>query len=133
METPFKSLDINSLPADVKSYIYQTILEFEPYTTPETVVSVVARDPLKIASQLQAEGREFPRAELAQMYRISICLMEDGAKIEQEGLATNIYEAIRIAKERLINILIEIQNNVVSTQDRTVHINSILQQTDTIH
>lgn len=134
METPFKSsFDLNNVTPEVKSYIYQTILEFEPYTTPETVVAVVAKDPLKLISQLEADGQDCDRTELKRMYRISISLMEDGAKIEEEGLAEDIYDAIKMAKEKLIAVLSEIQDNVVSSQDRTVQINSILQHSGTIH
>ncbi len=134
METPFKSsFDLSNVTPEVKSYIYQTILEFEPYTTPETVVAVVAKDPLKLISQLEADEQHCDRTELKKMYRISISLMEEGAKIEEEGLAEDIYEAIRIAKEKLVAVLNEIQDNVVSSQDRTIQINSILQHSGTIH
>ncbi len=134
METPFKSsFDLSNVSPDVKSYIYQTILEFEPYTTPETVVAVVAKDPLKLITQLEADGQDYDRVELKSMYRISISLVEDGTKIEEEGLAENIYDAIKIAKDKLVAVLSEIQDSVVSNQDRTVQINSILQHTSTIH
>lgn len=134
METPFKSsFDLSNVSPEVKSFIYQTILEFEPYTTPETVVAVVAKDPLKLISQLEADGQDYDRTELRQMYRISISLMEDGAKIEEEGLAEDIFEAIKMAKEKLIKVLSEIQDSVVSNQDRTQQINSILQHSGTIH
>jgi ribosome-associated translation inhibitor RaiA len=134
METPFKSsFDLSNVSPEVKSYIYQTILEFEPYTTAETVVAVVAKDPLKLISQLEADGQDCDRTELKRMYRISISLMEDGAKIEEEGLAEDIYDAIKIAKDKLVAVLSEIQDSVVSSQDRTVQINSLLQHSGTIH
>lgn len=134
METPFKSsFDLSNVSPEVKSYIYQTILEFEPYTTSETVVAVVAKDPLKLISQLEADGQDYDRVELKKMYRISISLTEDGAKIEEEGLAEDIYDAIKIAKEKLVSVLSEIQDSVISNQDRTMQINTILQQSGTIH
>jgi ribosome-associated translation inhibitor RaiA len=134
METPFKSnFDLSHVSPEVKSYIYQTIMEFEPYTTPETIVAVIAKDPLKLISQLEAEGTDYDRVELKKMYRISISLSEEGAKIEEEGLAENIYDAIRIAKDKLVKVLSEIQDNVISNQDRTIQINGILQHTGTVH
>jgi hypothetical protein len=134
METPFKSnFDISHVNPDVKSYIYQTIMEFEPYTTPETVVAVIAKDPLKLISQFEANGTSYERSNLKKMYRISISLSEDGARIEEEGLSENIFEAIRIAKEKLIKVLSEIQDSVISNQDRTIQINGILQHAGTIH
>jgi ribosome-associated translation inhibitor RaiA len=134
METPFKSsFDLSNVSPEVKSYIYQTILEFEPFTTPETVVAVVAKDPLKLISQLDADGEDFDRTELKRMYRISISLVEDGTKIEEEGLAEDIYDAIKMAKDKLIAVLSEIQDSAISSQDRTVQINTILEHSGTIH
>jgi hypothetical protein len=134
METPFKSsFDLSNVSPEVKSYIYQTILEFEPFTTPETVVAVVAKDPLKLISQLEADEQDCDRTELKKMYRISISLVEEGTKIEEEGLAEDIYDAIKIAKDKLIAVLGEIQDSVISSQDRTVQINTILQHSGTIH
>lgn len=134
MQTPFKSsFDLSNVSPEVKSYIYQTILEFEPFTTPETVVAVVAKDPLKLISQLDANGDELDRKELKKMHRISISLVEDGTKIEEEGLAEDIYDAIKMAKDKLIAVLSELQDSAISSQDRTVQINTILEHSGTIH
>ncbi len=134
METPFKSsFDLSNVSSEVKSYIYQTILEFEHFTTPETVVAVVAKDPLKLVSQLDAAGEDYDRKELKKMHRISISLVEDGTKIEEEGLALDIYDAIKMAKDKLITILTEMQDSAISNQDRTMQINTILEHSGTIH
>lgn len=134
MDTPFKSrLDLNNVSQEVKSYIYQALLEFEPYTTENTLISVVAKDPLKLLPQYEAEGKEVNTKELKAKYRISISLSEDGSKIEEEAVADSIIEAVRIAKDSLLSTLNQIQNDAISNQDRTVQINSILQQTGTIH
>ncbi len=134
MDSPFKShFDIENLSSEVKSYIYQTIQEFEPFTTPNTLVTVVARDPLKLIPTLEAEGKEFNTKELRAKYRIAISLSEDGSKIEEEAVADSLIEAIHLAKEKLMKTLSEIQDSAISNQDRTIQINSILQQTGTIH
>lgn len=134
MDSPFKShFDIENLSSEVKSYIYQTIQEFEPFTTPNTLVTVVARDPLKLIPTFEAEGKEFNTKELRAKYRIAISLSEDGSKIEEEAVADTIIEAIHLAKEKLMKTLAEIQDSAISNQDRTIQINSILQQTGTIH
>lgn len=126
METPFTSqLDVQNVDPEVKSYIYQAISEFEPYCTPETQVAVISKDPLKLISHFEATGEEFDRTDLRKMYRISITLSEDGTKLEEEGLHESIYEAIRIAKEKLLKVLSEIQDNVISNQDRAIQINSV--------
>ncbi|PIS11607.1 MAG: hypothetical protein COT73_03040 [Bdellovibrio sp. CG10_big_fil_rev_8_21_14_0_10_47_8] len=133
METPFKSqLNLEDVDPEVKSFIYQTIMEFEPFTTPDTVVAVIAKDPLKLITQLEADGVNYDRTELRKMYRISISLSEDGARIEEEGLHESIFEAIKIAKDKLVKVLSEMQDSAISSQDRTVQINSALQN-GTVH
>ena len=34
---------------EIKSYIHQQIVDFNPFITPETLIVVVARDPLRLA------------------------------------------------------------------------------------
>ncbi len=127
MKTPLNSrLDLENVSPEVKSYIYQTISEFEPFSTPETVIAVLAKDPLKLITQLEADGVNYDRTQLKKMYRISISLTEEGAKIEEEGLHEDIYEAIRIAKDKLLKALTEIQDDVISNQDRHMQINEAL-------
>ncbi|MFN8847694.1 MAG: hypothetical protein ACK5W9_12660 [Bdellovibrionales bacterium] len=111
---------------EIRSFVYQQILEFEPYVTPQTVVAVIARDPMKLAQKMEAAGENVDRHEFSQMYRIAIILKEDGTKIQEEALHRDIYSAIRIAKEKLITKLQEIQDRIISPSDRVQQINSAL-------
>ncbi len=112
---------------EVKSFIYQNISEFEPYITPETVITVVARDPKKLALQYETDGVEFDPDELKKMYRIAISLKEGDSKIEAEAVHKDIYMAISMAKDNLMRKLVAIHDSVVSQQDRIVEINHFLQ------
>lgn len=112
---------------EVKSFIYQQIVDFEPFVTPQTVVAVVARDPRKLAIQYETEGKEFTREGLKKLYRIAIVLNEGDAKAEAEGVHEDIFEAIKLAKQHLMQKLIAIQDSVVSQQDRIIEINHYLQ------
>ncbi len=127
MQTPFKHDDLlENVDPEVKSYICQVLMELEPYTTPETVITVTAKDPLKLISKFEADGVEFERTELKKMHRISISMAEDGAKVEEEGLHEDIFMAIRSAKDKIAKTLSEIQDNVISSQDRQSQINTAL-------
>ncbi len=112
---------------EVKSFIYQQIADFESFVTPETVVQVVARDPKKLALQYETEGREFNPADLPKLFRIAIILTEGDATVQAEGVHEDIFEAIKAAKDNLFSQLIEIQDSVISQQDRLVEINHFLQ------
>lgn len=130
MQTPFKTLShIDEVDPEVKSYICQVLMDLEPFTTPETLITVTAKDPLKLISQFEAEGIEYKKSSLKKMHRISICLEEDGAKIQDEALHEDIFSAIRLAKEKLVKTLEEIQDNMISNQDRHAQINTALKNT----
>ena len=122
-ETPYQQ-GLENVAPEVKSYIYQAISEFEPFTTEATTVSVIARDPLKLITRFEADGIDFDHTKLKTMYRIAISLSEDGGKIEEEGLNEDVYLAIKQAKDKLIKTLTEIQDQVISNSERKVQINS---------
>jgi hypothetical protein len=112
---------------EVKSFIYQQISEFDQFVTPETVVTVVSRDPKKLALQYETEGKEFTKQQLSKLYRIAILLTEGKTKLEAEGINENIFEAVRMAKDSLMQKMLLIQDSVVSHQDRLIEINHYLQ------
>lgn len=112
---------------EVKSYIYQQIVDFEPFVTPQTVVAVVARDSNELSVQYETEGKEFSQEDLKNLYRIAIVLTDNGTSVEAEGVHEDIYEAIKLAKDNLLKELISIQDSVISQQDRIIEINHYLQ------
>ncbi|NUN04575.1 MAG: hypothetical protein HUU57_02325 [Bdellovibrio sp.] len=112
---------------EVKSFIYQQIVDFEPFVTPQTIVAVIARDPKKLALQYETEGKEFSKEDLKKLYRIAISLKEGDTTIEAEGVHRDIFQAIKMAKDNLIKELVDIQDSVVSSQDRLIEVNQYLQ------
>jgi ribosome-associated translation inhibitor RaiA len=123
------AIELNEDSPEVKSYIYQQITEFETYITPQTVISVISKDPKKLALQYEADGKEFDLEVLRSHFRISISLSEGDAKITAEGVDKNIFTAVRLAKEELLKKLIAIQEDVVSQQERNMAIHHALQNT----
>lgn len=112
---------------DLKSFVYQQIAEFQPYVTPSTIAAVIARDPQKLAMEFEAKGQWRSTSQLALLHRVSIRLKDGDSSIQQEAHHENIYEAIRLAKEKLLLRLDEIQDKVVSKKDRIDEINQALQ------
>lgn len=139
------TLDLIENDPEIKSYIYQQIQEFNTFVTPETLVMVIARDPLgrykesapeTISSDLddeqnlmslfedEEEGEDFIAEEditdemRKSRYRIAVVLKDGEHAIEAESFNDDIFEAIRLSKEALIQKLIEIQEEIESPQDR---------------
>lgn len=119
---PTKKLIENN--ADVKAFIYQQIVEFESFVTPDTKITVVARNPRRLMPQFENPA---DAEYLKSSHRIAVVLVEDGASIEAEGVHPNIFTAITMAKENLMIKLLEIQESVVSSQERQMAINQALQ------
>lgn len=122
------TLDLLEADPEVKSYIYQQILDFNPFVTPETLVMVLARDPSSsYSSQLEGEEREEMEEYIHHeeesiaagfKYRLAIILKDGDSSIEAEAFDNDIFEAIRLAKENLIAKLIEIQEEIENPVDR---------------
>jgi hypothetical protein len=126
------TLDLLETDPEVKSYIYQQIVEFNQFVTPETLVMVIARDPaLSYSAEIAASYNEdenedrhdYDLEEEAAIaknhsYRIAIVLKDGEASIEAEAFNDDVFEAIRQAKEKLLARLIEIQEEMENPQDR---------------
>ena len=125
------TLDLIENDSEVKSYIYQQIMDFNPFVTPETLVMVIARDPNGVyTAQSPDEAVDTEEADSSVTnlkYRIAVVLKDDDTSIEAEAFDDNIYEAIRLAKENLLGQLIEIQNEIENPQER---INAIPQASE---
>ncbi len=118
-------LDLNDVNPEVLSYVYQSLMEFQPYTTESTEMAVIAKDPLKLLKGADPETLP-PRKQLKKMFRISITLSDQGTKIEAEGLDADIFVAIRIAKDKLLRELESIHDSVVSASERNQQIQTAM-------
>ncbi|MGZ3774943.1 MAG: hypothetical protein ACXVCY_09770 [Pseudobdellovibrionaceae bacterium] len=127
MTLPNPTVELIEHNPEVKSFIYQQIVDFEPFVTPQTTVTVVARDSNELSLQYEAEGKEFSSEDLKNLHRIAIVLTENGTSVEAEGVHQDIFQAIKAAKENLLKELITIQDSVISQQDRIIEINHYLQ------
>ena len=124
------TLDLLETDPEVKSFIYQQIVDFNPFVTPDTLVMVIARDPhatySSAAEEAEDEDTDFTdysddeseAVEENYKYRIAIVLKEGDSSIEAEAFNDDIFEAIRLAKEALVARLLEIQEEVESPSDR---------------
>ncbi len=124
------TVDLLETDPEIKSYIYQQILDFNPFVTPETLVLVVARDPSGVYDHDDTlgpadENMDFSISQFK--YRIAIILKDGESSIEAEAFSNDVFEAIRLAKEKLVVRLLEIQEEMEKPADR---IKAILEATD---
>lgn len=107
------SLPIEESP-EVKSFIYQQIVDFEPFLTESTMVSVVSK------FDENEKRRSGPLR-----HNIQFSINENGVTLAEEGSSENIFEAILEAKNKLYRKLILLQESAISQKERLAHIQSI--------
>lgn len=122
------TVDLLESDPEIKSYIYQQILDFNPFVTPETLVMVIARDPkamypseLSNEEDLDLTDYKQPEQEASAVeykYRIAVILKDGDSAIEAEAFHDDVFEAIRLAKEKLVTRLVEIQEELENPSDR---------------
>lgn len=103
---------------EVKSFIHQMTVDFLPFVTPTTVISVVAKDATLLHKKLKKSGKSVSKEKLAEYHRIQLSLIDQGTSISAEGLDKNIFVAMKKAKDKMVAHLAQIQNSVMTEQER---------------
>jgi hypothetical protein len=110
--TKFK---IDESSPEVKSFIYQQIQVFEFFMTPKSIINVVSR-------RVTANGDLSQKPEEDTVYKVVISIADNSTSLEEEAISSNIFEAIVLAKTKLYNTLLKIQDEVISLEDREAEI-----------
>ncbi len=121
----------NSKESELRAYIYQQLAEFQPYVTAETVIEVIADDSAEWLERQLQNGEAVDRDGIKGKFLIRIVLIDGGSKLQGTGVATDVYSAIRVSKENLLKLLIDIQEKVISTKDRLMEIHEIVNKIPT--
>lgn len=98
---------------EVKSYIYQQLVDFQPYVTSNTLVYVIARNP----EEIPEDAEDFELPEESYRHRIAIIIKEGETQIEAEAYHDDIYNAIKMAKDSLLSRLTAIEDEVDEDPD----------------
>ena len=101
---------------ELKAFIYQQVLDLQPYTTSTTTVGVVLDE---------SESDRLLRAKKTweeEPLRVTLVMKDGEAQLSAVGEGSNVYEAISQAKKHLLNQLILVQDSVVSSKERAQEI-----------
>lgn len=118
--------EVRSEDPELRAFIYQQIQEFRPYISLNTVIEIVEKDIKGLLKNLELEGVDVDPNEFEGKTRVMIKLTENQSNIEVEGLGEDVFSAIGEAKLKMIKVLQEIQNEVVSQNERLQEINRAL-------
>jgi ribosome-associated translation inhibitor RaiA len=108
-------LNIDETSPEVKSFICQQVQDFESFMTPKSIINVVSK---KITYHKNKKKLLSSTHNENPIYKVIISITENSSILEEEAVSSNIFEAIAMAKTKLYNTLLRIQDEVISLEDR---------------
>jgi hypothetical protein len=117
--------NIDESSPEVKSFIYQQIQDFESFMTPKSIINVVSK-------RVSGDGDVSRKTKLGKtsksgepIFKVVISISDNATILEEEALSSNIFEAIVMAKTKLYNTLLKIQDEVITREDREAQLTTI--------
>ena len=98
-----------------KAYIYQQLMDFEPFLTPHTALMI---------EHYRVRGKN---------HSVRIILIEGEVQLESEGKGLHVFDAVQTAKKHLILHLQKIQETVINSEERDSQIHHILFNSGILH
>jgi ribosome-associated translation inhibitor RaiA len=109
---------------ELKAYIYQHLMDIQPYLLANAQVAVLVQR--AEADVTQSESDELD-------YVVTLVATLNEGRMEAEGQNADIYEAFNKAKDVMIHQLAEVQNSMMDPAEREVEVRAALDGTYTLH
>ena len=105
---------------EFKAHVYQQLVDLQPFLSPESQVSVL----------VQVEKDE---ESAAVEYALSLVATLGDYRIEVEGRAEDLYVALGLAKQRMVEQLDDVYGSSIDSTEREAQIQTLLQGGMTLH
>lgn len=115
---PVKSIESDR---EFKAYIYQQLVDLQPYLEPESQISVL----------VQVEQDE--ETETGLTIILSLVASVSDYKLESEGRSADMYEAFSMAKRSMLAELEQYYNAAIDSTERESEIRTLLSGGMTLH
>lgn len=109
---------------EIKAFIHQQINDLEEYLLESAELTVSEQNAQTIIKRLKKSEELDPSFEAKHCY--SFHLEDSGETLDAIGLHNDPYEAIKIAKNKMLQQLIVLQNELISNSDRQNEINQVI-------
>ena len=124
-----KKQDTVLVDSGLKAYILQQINQFEDMFPTDTEIVVEQKNVAKMIKKLVKEEAVDPDFKANYCYTITI--RDDGSTITSYGLADDPYSCVRIAKEKMLAQLYQIQDENISNQDHLAEVDQYINPQNT--
>lgn len=116
---------------ETQAYIYQQITELEDFLVEQSNVTVLQKNAKKMVKKLKRDGDVDD--DFTAEYCYEFILEEGGNKIASYGLADHPFDAIKLAKEKMLKQLIMMQDEVITNAEHINTVNSIISGNNNLH
>lgn len=104
-----KPLLLQSLDPDIRAFVYQQMNDFVPFFLPDSQVAVLVEEEEQSKKDKDSPARQF---------FVTITLTGGGAYVESKAAGIDVIEATKAAKDKLLEQLTTLQNELMSSQER---------------
>jgi ribosome-associated translation inhibitor RaiA len=109
---------------EFKAHVYQQLVDLQPFLSPESQVTVV----VKVAAD-----EKDSRTGLDEDYQLTLVANLGDHRLETEGRNADLYEALGIAKRKMLQQLDDVYGSVIDANERSSEIDALLKGELTIH
>lgn len=110
---------------EFKAHVYQQLVDLQPFLSPDSQVAV-------IVNIGQDDDDEFSE-DMESDYALTLIATLGEYRLEAQGRNSDLYEALGIAKRKMLQQLDEVFNSAIDSNERNSEIDDLMQGKLTIH
>lgn len=113
---------------EFKAHVYQQLVDLQPFLSPDSQVAVI----VNIGQDDEADDDEVSE-NLETNYALTLIATLGDYRLEAQGRNADLYEALGIAKRKMLQQLDEVFNSAIDSNERNSEIDDLMQGKLTIH
>jgi len=114
---------------EFKAHVYQQLVDLQPFLSPDSQVAVIVNIGQDDDEDEDSENLE----ENEKKYALTLIATLGDYRLEAQGRNADLYEALGIAKRKMMQQLDEVFNSVIDSNERNSEIDDLMQGKLTIH
>lgn len=113
---------------EFKAHVYQQLVDLQPFLAPDSQVAVIVN-----IGQDDEEDEDSESLDNEKKYALTLIATLGDYRLEAQGRNSDLYEALGIAKRKMMQQLDEVFNSVIDSNERNSEIDDLMQGKLTIH
>lgn len=114
---------------EFKAHVYQQLVDLQPFLSPDSQVAVI----VNIGQDEDFDDPRTDEDETEADFALTLVATLGEYRLEAQGRNANLYEALGIAKRKMLQQLDEVFNSAIDSNERNSEIDDLMQGKLTIH